>query len=26
MKTNMEPLFLKYDVNLVIAGHVHAYR
>eukprot|EP00947_MAST-08B_sp_MAST-8B-sp1_P002988 g2988.t1 len=25
MKASMEPLFLKYDVPLVFAGHVHAY-
>jgi Icc-related predicted phosphoesterase len=26
MKTNMEHLFVEHDVNLVISGHVHAYR
>lgn len=26
MMHSMEPLFLKYEVNLVITGHVHAYQ
>ena len=25
MKAALEPLFLQYQVNIVICGHVHAY-
>ena len=25
MRESMEPLFFKYNINLVISGHVHAY-
>jgi hypothetical protein len=26
MKEHLEPLFVRYEVNIVVAGHTHAYR
>jgi predicted phosphodiesterase len=26
MKQHLEPLFVRFEVNIVVAGHTHAYR